>query len=164
MNQLNKKHSKQDNYETPFEAFELISKYINKSKIIWSPFYCNGLVSEHWTKLDIKHIHINNDFFTYQPEEYDLIIDNPPYSIKQKIFKKCVDLNKPFALFVPIDTLERNYVKQLIGNNDLQILIPNNRTLFISNYKNLQKHPPFKTVWICYKMNLLDGNQIIFEI
>jgi hypothetical protein len=163
MNQLNKKHSKQDNYETPFKTFELISKYLDKSNVIWSPFYCCGLVSEHWTKLGFNYFHIDKDFFTYEPEEYDIIVDNPPYSIKQKIFKKCVELNKPFALFVPIDTLERKYIKELIGNNDLQIIIPNNRTNFISNYAKLKHHTPWKACWFCYKMNLLDGRQLIFE-
>jgi len=157
------KYRKQDNYETPFVSFELIHKYIDKSNIIWSPFFCNGLVSDHWTKLGIKHIHINKDFFTYSPEEYDIIVDNPPYSIKQKIFKKCVELNKPFALFVPLDTLERKYIKQLVGNNDLQIIIPNCRTNFKDNEYENNKNPPFKACWFCYKMNLLDGRQIIFE-
>lgn len=155
------KLSKQDNYETPFASFELISQYIDKSKIIWSPFYCKGLISSHWNHLDIKHIHIDKDFFTYEPEDYDIIVDNPPYSIKQKIFKKCVELNKPFALFVSADTIERKYIKQL-ETNYLQIIIPNDRTHFINNYSK-GKHPPFKACWFCYKMNLLDGRQLIFE-
>jgi len=161
MNQLIN-YKKQDNYETPFASFKLIHKYLDKSNIVWSPFYCNGLVSEHWTKLGMKHIHLNKDFFTFAPKEYDIIVDNPPYSIKYQIFKRCIELNKPFSLFVPLDTLERKYLKELIGNNDLQIIIPNVRTIFIDNeYKN--NNPPFKSCWFCYKMNLLDGRQLIFE-
>jgi hypothetical protein len=46
---------------------------------------------------------------------------------------------------------------------DLQIVIPNKRTDFITDYNIAHTNPPHKTIWICWKMNLLDGRQIIFE-
>jgi hypothetical protein len=146
---------KNDNYNTPIIAFELIFKYINiKNKQIWLYFYNNGELNELLTNYNI--IHENKDFFDYTPE-YDYIIDNPPYSIKQKIFERCVDLNKPFALLVPFDTLERLYMNNIMKTKDVTVIIPKKRYKFNCNKSTM----PFKSIWICIGFNL--GKQLIFE-
>lgn len=153
--------SKEDNYETPQEAWELILKYINKDKILWLPFYCKGLAGDILTKLGYSIIHENKDFFTYEPIQYDMIIDNPPYSIKKEVIEQCKKLGKPFALFLPLDTLERKYFKELLSDK-IQIIIPNKRIHCIKD-ENKTSNAPYKTCWFCYNMNLLDNQQLIFE-
>lgn len=44
------------------------------------------------------------DFLT-KNYEFDYLITNPPYSIKDKIIERCIDLGKPSVLLLPIDTL-----------------------------------------------------------
>lgn len=44
------------------------------------------------------------DFLT-KHYEFDYLITNPPYSIKDKIIERCIDLGKPSVLLLPIDTL-----------------------------------------------------------
>lgn len=44
------------------------------------------------------------DFLT-RDYEFDYLISNPPYSIKDKIIERCIDLGKPSVLLLPIDTL-----------------------------------------------------------
>lgn len=153
-----------DDYETPLWCWQLICKAINdKSKYLWVPFYCNGKASEFLQSLNQPHFHIERDFFSYEPESYDYIIDNPPYSIKEMIFERCIELGKPFALYVPLDTLERKYIARYLNSKIFQILIPNERTHFITNYDVAHTCPPHKTAWFCYGLNLLDGRNIIFE-
>ena len=79
--------NKNDNYITNKKAWEDIKKFIPKNKIIWSPFYCDGKQKEYFKDLDLDIIHIDKDFFSYTPE-FDIIIDNIPFSKKRQIFKK----------------------------------------------------------------------------
>lgn len=149
---------KSNDWNTPLEAFELIFKYVDKTKRIWMPFYNDGSLSNHLESLEVNYIHSNTDFFTYEPD-FEILIDNPPYSIKQKVFERCIALDKPFALLVPMDTLDRQYFSKLFKNRDFTIIIPNKRYNFVSNEKKLT--PAFKCIWITLNLNL--GTQIIFE-
>lgn len=148
-----------DDYETPQEGWEIILKYISKDKIIWLPFYCKGLAGDILTKLGYENIHINKDFFTYEPIKYDIIIDNPPYSIKKEVIEQCKKLGKPFALFLPLETLERKYFRTMMSDK-IQIIIPDKRINCQSDSNVTQA--PYKMCWFCYDMNLLDGRQLIF--
>ena len=47
-----------------------------------------------------SHILTGEGFFVYEPEEWDLIVSNPPFSIKQKVVERCLALGKPFALLL----------------------------------------------------------------
>ena len=43
----------------------------------------------------------------YEPQEdYDYIISNPPFSKKDAILKKLYELNKPFAVLMPLNVLQ----------------------------------------------------------
>jgi len=64
---------------------------------------------------------------------------------------------------VPLDTMERTYIRKLMNGTDLQIIIPAKRTDFITDYDMNYSCAPHKTIWICWKMNIADGRQIIFE-
>ena len=80
-----------DNYATPAAAWELIVKELNlKDEIVWCPFYCKGELD---TQFKYKNkIHEDKDFFTYEPEEYTYVLDNPPYTIKEKVMERLVKL------------------------------------------------------------------------
>jgi hypothetical protein len=153
---------KRDNYETPKWCWELILKYVNKDALIWLPFYCKGQAKEYIEELGFKCLHEAKDFFTYEPEHYDVVIDNPPYSIKKEIIEQLIKNGKPFALYLPLETLERKYIKQL-DTSLLQVIIPSDRTNFITNYDITKSKPPHKICWFCYKMHLLNGEQLIFQ-
>ena len=151
----NVKWSKRDNFNTPFELWELIFKHIDtKDKVVWLPFYNDGSASIHLNKLKINHIHQNTDFFTTDVS-FDMIIDNPPFSIKQKVIEHCLSLNKPFCLLLPFDTLERKYIR----NKKFSILIPNKRHKFEEAQNST---PAFKVCWFIFNMDL--PKQIIYEI
>lgn len=147
-----------DNYETTKEAFDLLFKYIDikKNKKIWAPFYCEGLIKSYTFPFEM--IHTTTDFFDTDIE-FDYIIDNPPYSIKEKVIKKCIELGKPFCLLLPIDTLERKYISTLFKDKDFTIIIPKKRWKFINN--NSKVTMPFKSCWIVCGFGL--ERQIIFE-
>ena len=72
--------------------------------------------------------------------------------------------DKPFALLVPMETVERKYFADMFkGDKRIQIIIPKKRYEFESTYSDSSGKIPFKSVWICWKMNLKSKNNIIFE-
>lgn len=52
-----------------------------------------------------SHIEYGQDFFDYEPKEWDVIISNPPYHNKRAFWERCLDLGKPFALLLPVNIL-----------------------------------------------------------
>ena len=80
-----------DNYIANKIAWEQIKEYIPKDKIIWQPFYCDGKQKEYFTEMGFDIIHEDKDFFTYTPE-YDIVIDNPPFSKKKEVLQSKLNL------------------------------------------------------------------------
>lgn len=143
-----------DNYITNFDDWERIKEYIPKDKIIWSPFYCDGKQKEYFEKLGYNIIHEDKDFFTYEPEKYDIIIDNPPFSKKKEVLERLKQLNKPFILICPSMLLSHKYFQENYKNN-IQILVPYTRIKFKHLEKTNKNYtPPFASFYYCYKMNL----------
>ena len=153
--------TRNDDYNTPICAWEfLLQELDDVPKRIWAPFYYDGSIKSTLKQINLDIIHEDKDFFTWTPEQYDVIIDNCPFSIKKQILRKCLDLQKPFALLLPIDTLERKYIANMFGeDNKFQVLIPKQRYNFCNNKKSI----PFKSVWFCYDMKLRSTSQLIFE-
>lgn len=54
-----------------------------------------------------SHIDEGKDFFSYEPDEpYDYIISNPPFSCKDEVLKRLYELNHPYAMLLPLPTLQ----------------------------------------------------------
>ena len=145
-------YKKNDRYTTPKEAWQFVLKHIDcRDKVVWCPFYNDGQASTILNELKINHIHNDNDFFN-TTVDYDYIIDNPPYSCKKDVLDRCLSLQKPFALLLPIETIERKY----LHNKKFTILIPKERYRFFEG----KSTPPFKTCWFLFGFDL---PQIIWE-
>jgi hypothetical protein len=146
-------YKKRDNYTSPFAAWELVFKQIDcKNKVVWVPFYCDGDASKHLTKLGINHIHQDKDFFTTDVS-FDYIIDNPPFSIKKKVIDRCLSLKKPFALLLPVETIERQYMR----DKQYTVIIPKQRYSF----KEGKCTAPFRCGWFLFGFGL--NKQLIYE-
>ena len=142
-----------DNYATDKKGWEIIENYIPKDKIIWSPFYCDGKQKEYFKEMGIDIIHEDKDFFNYTPE-YDIIVDNPPFSKWKEVCERLKELDKPFIIICfPKVILTKHFTN--LFKKHLQIIIPNKRPTFshLVNPKDGYT-PPFGTWYMCYKMNL----------
>jgi len=143
-----------DNYSTDLTGWEMIRDYIPLDKKIWSPFYCDGKQKEYFKQLfNLDIIHEDRDFFSYTPE-YDIIVDNPPFSKWKEVCKKLKELDKPFIIigFSKVFLLKGF---QNLFKDHLQIIIPNKRPTF-THLTNPKKGytPPFGVWYLCYKMEL----------
>ncbi len=155
-----------DETYTPEYAVLPLLKYINKDKIIWCPFDTEDseyvkVFKKNGYKVINSHIDNGEDFFTYEPKEkYDIIVSNPPFSIKDDILKRCVELDKPFALLLPLPTLQgKDRFQYLKG---CQALVFDKRICYFRNKEKteVQKGVSFASIYIC--KNILP-NDLIFE-
>ena len=147
-----------DSYMTPKEVWESIAHLIPKDKIIWECFYGDGKSGEYLTELGFNVEHHDIDFFDDPSFNYDILISNPPYSCKPKVFKRLADLDKPFMMLVPVSTMTKKFLKTYFQDK-IQIVIPKTRIHFIKNSVQT-KSSWFDTIFIAYRMNL--ENDITF--
>ena len=157
------KNEKNDELYTPDYAIKPLLKYLPKNKIIWE---CTDFGKSNITKVlkengyKVISTHKKDfDFLMDDPDfEFDMIITNPPYSLKDDFLKKCYEHDKPFCLLLPITTLEGIERGKMFRENDIQLLVLDRRCNFI--YDNCKKSNWFNTSWFCW--NVLP-KQLIFE-
>ena len=156
---------KNDECYTPIEGVMPIIKYIPKDKIIWCPFDTEDsnfvkLFIDQGYKVISSHINNGQDFYTYEPnEDWDIIVSNPPYTNKRKIFERAIGFNKPFALLMTNTWLNDSAPKQLFKDIDLQLLMFEERIKYWNNGLQLDKIT-FSSSYYCW--NILP-KQIIME-
>lgn len=102
-----------------------------------------------------SHILTSEDFFVYEPEEWDLIVSNPPFSIKQKVVARCLALGKPFALLLSNLWLNSSAPARLFREKEMQMLLFDKRIQFTE--KNAAY---FGSSYFCWKVL---PKQIVFE-
>ena len=143
-----------DNYATDKNGWESIKDFIPRNKKIWAPFYCDGKQKELFKELGFDIIHEDKDFFKYEPEEWDIIVDNPPFSKFKPICERLKKLDKPFILICPSKTFNLKYFQRHFKDH-LQVIIPFKKRPTFTHLTHPKKGytPPFGTSYYCYKMN-----------
>ena len=133
-------YSKRSNDEcyTPQYAVEEIVGYIPKDKIVWCPFDRDDseftkVLKERGYDVINTHIDYGQDFYEFEPFEWDIIVSNPPFTNKRKIFERALLFNKPFALLMSNTWLNDSAPKVLFKEKDLQLLMFRNRIKFLNN-------------------------------
>ncbi len=115
-----------------------IIKYLPKDKIIWCPFDTSESeftkqLSKQGYRVINSHISYGQNFYTYEPSEWDIIVSNPPYTNKRKIFERALSFNKPFALLMSNTWLNDSAPKQLFKDKQLQLLMFDKRIKYIND-------------------------------
>jgi len=153
-----------DEFYTPPIAIYPLLKYIDRNifKIVWEPTDFGGseivrVLKEHNFEVISSHISNGQNFFEYEPEKYDLIVTNPPYSLKTEFLRRVYDLGKPFCFLLPITTLEGRERGELFRKYGIQVIVLDRRINFSQTKKNVW----FNTSWFCWGLNL--PKDLIFE-
>lgn len=144
-----------DNYETPSWAIQELIKSleIKPGEKIWCPFRGrsgNNINTLKKLNLDVAE-NDSVDFFDYEPKEWDIIIDNPPFSQKENIVRRCIKLNKPFIIILPLLCVRTHWVRDLIRAHDMdfRLAIPSKRINYDLNGKPTF-WVTFETAWFCF--------------
>ena len=154
MNQIYYVNGGGDEQYTPRGGVEILLPHIQhlKNKIIWCPFDKEDsefvkVFQENGFKVIYSHIEYLEDFFTYEPPEWDVIISNPPYKNKRAFWERCLDLKKPFALLLPLNILSDSVINVTMKERErqLQLLIPSRRMRFYNKVTGeVGNQPTFK--------------------
>ena len=153
-----------DECYTPLYGVKPILKYIPKDVIVWCPF---DTFERHFVKEISKtnqvvasHIWTGQDFFDYEPDVWDVIVSNPPFTNKRKYFERALSFDKPFALIMTNTWLNDSAPKQLFKDKDLQLLMFDKRMKFVSPDGRDNDKITFSSSYYCY--NFLP-KQIVME-
>lgn len=149
---------KNDECYTPDKVWDDISYYLPHNGIVFEPFYGEGHTFRYLQKLYSKVLGKRDlDFFSEESDRYlkqcDIVISNPPFSIKFKILQKLIEFNKPFILLFPLGSINTTKFVNIIKNKtkDTSIIVPNGRIKFIID-GSLAKSPSFETIYLLYKI------------
>lgn len=103
---------------TPDYAIDLIVPHLRPGQVVWEPCAGEGhivnylralgftvIASEYRTRGVVETPYTGCDFLTWQPERWDVIITNFPFSRKYEMIRRALTLGKPWASLVPLDTI-----------------------------------------------------------
>ena len=147
-----------DNYFTRKSAWEDIKQYIPSDKLIWEAFYDEKSNSaNHLKDLGFNVISGNFDFF--DENKGDVVVSNPPFSLKKEVFTRLKQFNKPFILLVPSTCLHTKYFTELFKNERIQLIIPATKRHFDKlggdgEFVKMKDNCSFYTLYVCWKMDL----------
>lgn len=160
--------STSDEYYSPKNVVNMILPYILRGgyRTIWCPFdtadsnfvkifRANGLEVNH------GHIRTGQDFFDYDEPQGDIAVSNPPFSIRDQIFKRLYELDVPFAMVMNFNGLFDSRTRhKLFRENGVELLVPSGRMTFIQEERGKLNHPNFQSIYVCHR---LLGEQITFD-
>ena len=90
-------------YYTPSYAIEPLLEFLEvyRNDTIWCPFDTKDsefvkVFTKEGYKVIYSHVDDGKNFFTYEPDDYQVIVSNPPFQNKKETFERLLSFNKPF--------------------------------------------------------------------
>lgn len=158
------KNQKYDVFYTPVEAIKPLIDLVPKNWVIWE--CCDDTGDSNITKvfraLGYKVITtgVKENFLEYKPDfDFDIIITNPPYSLKNEFLKKCYSYYKPFLLLLPITTLEGVERGELFRQYGVNVFVLNKRIQYIKGKQNY-----FNTSWFFWDVGITKNRITFLEV
>ena len=143
-----------DECYTPDYGVAPVLEFIPKDKIIWCPFDTeeSEFVKQISKTNEVVYSHIDEDkdFFTYEPDRWDIIVSNPPFKGKRKIFERALSFNKPFALLMTMTFMNEAAPVQLFEDRGLQLLLFDKRVEFYQPNAKQRGKITFNSSYFCW--------------
>jgi hypothetical protein len=156
------KNEKHDHFDTPAYAVRPLLQFIKPEWTIWEPTDTTGnsqiaqVLREHGNKV-ISTSQNQIDFLTDEPEfEFDCIVTNPPYTLKDEFIKRCYRHSKRWAMLMPLTALEGIGRGQWYRDHGVQLLVFDRRVEFTGGACW------FNTSWFCF--HVLPENLMFAEL
>ena len=151
-------HGRTDEFFTPKYALKPLPPFLKKNWTVWECAWGKGTLATHLKEEGFKVIGESyKDFLKkdlgLNKKGFDCIITNPPYSKKDEFIKRAFEIGKPFALLMPLTTLEGIKRGALFKKYGLQLIIPNRRINFITP-SGKGSGAWFQTAWFTWRLNL----------
>jgi len=157
--------SRNDEFYTPRYAIRPIIKHIRarfeERTRIWCPFDTERsrfveLLRKEGFIVHHSHVDEGGDFFNLvHSVEADLIISNPPYSMKTEVLEALFNRGTPFAMLVGVVGIfesERRF--SMFDDNEFEIMMLNRRVSYLRSYEDDKPalNPPFSSVYITHRV------------
>lgn len=122
-----------DHCQTPPYALDPLIPYLPKAAI-WEPaagegYLVEGLYDAGFNVVQSR-IEDGQNFFDYEPDDWQAQVTNPPYSVKYQWLERSYQLGKPFALLLPVETLGAQSGQNLFRQYGLEIVFLDKRVDF----------------------------------
>ena len=141
-----------DELYTPKYAIEPLLKYLPQNVIIWEcTDFGESNIAKALKEKGYNVISTNKEQINFLEDkatfDFDIIITNPPYSLKDEFLSKCYEYNKPFAMLLPLTTLEGIQRGQMFKEKGIELLVLDKRIDFNGKGKVW-----YNTSWFCWKL------------
>lgn len=153
-----KKPSGYDTCYTPPYALAPLYPYLPKDKIIWESAMGIGhlfydLLGNDYLARGSDLATTGHNFFEYSPDEWDIQVTNPPYSIKFKWMQRSYDLGKPFALLLPVEAIGAKKTQLMMRKYGYEIMLLQERVDFCMPEKGWEgAGAQFPVMWYCWNL------------
>ena len=144
-----------DEVYTPFYAVEPFLEFLPKNKKIWCPFdevwsAFYQLLTEKGYTVTRSSLKEGQDFFSYEPENWDILVSNPPFSKTVSGLLRAFSLGQPCALLLPVNSIQCK-ARYKIFNNEIQLLCFDGRVDFHTrqNMQTTTKGNHFGSAYFC---------------
>lgn len=148
-------HGHSDEFMTPHYVVDVLTPYLSRTWAIWECAYGDGDMAQALQERGYNIIGNRNlDFLKRENVEErlcDCIVTNPPYSLKTEFLTTCYNIGKPFALLLPLTTLEGRDRRELFATYGISLIIPNKRVNFITP-SGKGSGAWFQVAWFCWKL------------
>jgi hypothetical protein len=154
-----------DACQTPAYAVSPVLPWLTFGWTIWEPAAGEGNLVEAIRAYDYNvvgtDILTGQNFFTHNFLRWDAIVTNPPFSLKYKWMARCYQLDKPFALLLPVETLGAKTAQAMFGEFGVEVIFLNRRVNFkMPNAGWSGKGAQFPVCWITWGLGI--GKQMSF--
>ncbi|MCW3054126.1 MAG: tRNA (adenine-N6)-methyltransferase [Chthonomonadales bacterium] len=147
-----------DDFQTPIWAMDPLWPFLKAGWRIWEPACGKGNLVRAMcdrgfavTGTDVTH---GSDFLTSEFTEFDCLITNPPYSIKDAWIERCYGLGKPFALLLPFTALEGKRRQAMFREHGVEVIILPHRLDFETPTGRTDGRAWFPTAWFTWGLNI----------
>jgi hypothetical protein len=143
--------------QTPPYALDPLLPYVRPSWRVWEPAAGDGLMADalaaHGCEVARSDVQSGGDFFTSPAPAYDVLITNPPYSLKYAWLERCYDLGRPFALLVPLEMLGAAKCQKLTRRHGVEVMLLSRRVNFKMPGKGWGGGgAQFPVVWLSWRL------------
>jgi len=143
-----------DDYQSPPCVLDPLLPFLTPASIVWECASGKNKLVRRLTEAGHWVIHTDiltgTNFLTDEaPFIYDLIVTNPPFTLKDEFLQRCYELEKPFALLMPINALDTCKRQRLYKQYGLEMLMLPSQGTF---HNTAGKAARFVCAWFCYKV------------
>ena len=162
-----KKVSMMDVCQTPAHALEPLYEYITQGSIIWESaagpeqLIVKALNERRYDNVIATDLLYGEqyNYFTYEPDYYDINITNPPFSLKYLWCKLAFERAHPFAFLAPYETAAAASFSTLFDKYNgkpwnVEILAPTRRINYKMPNKGWGGSAQMPTCWITWGLNI----------